>query len=156
MNAAGTPWDALAASIRGSAWLFPVAETIHILGFVILVGSVVMFDLRVLGLSRTMSVRALAGHLLPWTLGSVAIVVPTGVLLFLAQPELLTNRVFIAKLGLLALAAANAAAFHAGPYAHIGQWDRDVTAPASARLIAAASILIWVAVITAGRFIAYV
>lgn len=151
-----TPWDALAAAIRGSLWLFPVVEAIHIAGFVVLVGSVVMFDLRVLGFSRAIPVRALARHLLPWTIASIAIVVPSGLVLFLAQPELLGNRVFIAKLVLISLAALNAAAFHAGPYSGVAAWDRDVVAPPAARVIAALSIVIWLAVIGAGRFIAYV
>lgn len=153
---AGTPGAALAAAIRGSSWLFPAAETVHILGIALLVGSVVAFDLRVLGLSRALSVRALARHLLPWSLASLVLIVPTGLLMFLAQPELIANRAFLAKIGLLTLAGVNAVLFHTGPYSSVATWDRDAPAPAAARLTAALSIVLWIAVIAAGRMIAYV
>ena len=45
--------------MREWLWLYPSVEIVHIVGFVILVGSVAMFDLRVLGLSKQISVRAL-------------------------------------------------------------------------------------------------
>ena len=50
--------------MRKSAWMYPIVEIVHILGFVILVGAVLMFDLRVLGLGRGLPVSALASHLL--------------------------------------------------------------------------------------------
>jgi hypothetical protein len=154
--AAVAPGVALAAAIRESTWLFPVAETIHIVGIALLVGSVVAFDLRVLGVSRALPVRGLARHLLPWSLASLALIVPSGLVMFLAQPELIGNRAFLVKLGLLGLAAINAIVFHTGPYAGVAAWDRDVAAPAGAKAIAALSILLWIAVIAAGRMIAYV
>lgn len=55
---------ALAQAMRGWLWLYPIVEIIHIIGFVILVGAVLMFDLRVLGLSKNIPVRALGKHLL--------------------------------------------------------------------------------------------
>lgn len=154
--AAVAPGAALSAAIRESLWLFPVAEAIHIVGIALLVGSVVAFDLRVLGVSRALPVRGLARHLLPWSLASLALIVPTGLLMFLAQPELISNRAFLVKLGLITLAAINAVIFHTGPYAGVAAWDRDVPAPMGAKVIAALSILLWIAVIVAGRMIAYV
>ena len=71
--------------MRESLWLFPAVETAHIIGFSVLVGTVVAFDLRVLGLSKSISVRVLARHLLPWSVGALVVIVPTGLLLFLAQ-----------------------------------------------------------------------
>lgn len=146
----------LTAMMKSSTWLFPLVETVHIWGIVILVGSVVMFDLRVLGLSRALPVRALARFLLPLSLGALLLVVPSGVLLFATQPEeLLANRVFTIKLGLIFLAACNALAFHAGPYGSVATWDTGTQAPVLARVLAAASILIWLAVILCGRMLAY-
>jgi len=158
MTAPVTPPEfPLTALMKSSTWLFPLVETAHIWGFVILVGSVVMFDLRVLGMAKTISVRALSKFLLPFSLASVLIVVPTGVLLFVTQPmELLANRVFMLKLGLISLAACNALAFHAGPYRSVAEWDVDTAAPLTARLMTAVSIVIWFAVILCGRMLAYV
>ena len=153
---AGT-WAAslpLALALREHPWLYPIVETLHILGFAVLVGAVAMFDLRVLGFGRQLPVKALARHLLPWSAGSMLLVVPTGLLLFIADPvALLANRVFLLKLGLILVAGINALAFHAGPYRHADAWTGH--GPPVAVLQAVLSLALWIAVITAGRLIAY-
>ncbi len=146
-----------AAAMRDSIWLYPLVETIHIFGFAILVGSIVMFDLRVLGISKRISVRLLARHLLPWSLAALLLIVPTGTLMFASDAvELVGNRAFVSKMMLLMLAATNAAAFHVGSFRNVERWDQGTAAPPGARLHALASILIWAGVITCGRMIAYV
>lgn len=146
-----------ASAMRDSIWLYPLIETIHIFGFAILVGAVVMFDLRVLGISKRISVRLMARHLLPWSLAALLLIVPTGTLMFASDAvELVGNRAFVIKMLLLMLALTNAAAFHLGSFRNAEQWDQDTTAPPGARLHAVASILIWAGVITCGRMIAYV
>jgi hypothetical protein len=155
-------FDALAATplssaMREGAWLYPIVEIAHIAGFSVLVGSVVLFDLRVLGCARTLPVAALGRHLLRWALASLVLVVPAGLLLFSAHPaELAKNPVFLLKLTLIALAGLNALAFHLLPYRSVAGWDRDQAAPPLARLGAALSILLWVGVISCGRMLAYV
>lgn len=147
----------LAAAMRGDLWLYPIVEIFHISGFVILVGSVVMFDLRLLGLSRALSVRGLARHLLPWSLAALLIIVPTGLLMFSAHAsEFVDNRAFLLKLTLLMLAATNAAAFHTGVFRSAANWDRESPVPVGARLHAFASLALWFGIITCGRLIAYV
>ena len=144
----------LALALREHAWLYPIVETLHILGFVMLVGAVAMFDLRVLGFGRQLPVKALARHLLPWSAGSMLLVVPSGLLLFIADPlALLANGVFLLKLGLIAVAGLNALAFHAGPYRHADAWPGR--APPLATLHALLSLALWIAVIALGRLIAY-
>jgi hypothetical protein len=147
----------LAVAMRGELWLYPAVEILHICGFVILVGAAIMFDLRLLGLSRGLSVRGLAWHLLPWSVAALLVIVPTGLLMFSAHAgEFVDNRAFLLKLLLLMLAATNAAAFHAGVFRSAASWDSEVAVPLGARLHAAASIALWVAVIACGRLIAYV
>src|ERR1043166_3840587 len=98
--------------MRHSLWLYPIVEIVHISGFVILVGSVVMFDLRLLGFSRQLPLTAMARHLLRWTLGALLLVVPTGLLMFSAHAsDFAGNSAFRLKLILIAAAALNAAAF---------------------------------------------
>lgn len=144
----------LAQALRESAWLYPGVETLHIIGFSVLVGAVAMFDLRVLGFGRQLPVKALARHLLPWSAGSMLLVVPTGLLLFVADPlALLANRVFLLKLGLMVLAGLNALAFHAGPYRQAAAWPQR--APPRAMLHALLSLGLWFGVITCGRLLAY-
>lgn len=149
--------SAFAATLRGDLWLYPIVETFHIAGFVILVGAAVMFDLRVLGLSRGVSTRALARHLLPWSAGALLVIVPTGLMMFSAHAtEFIDNPAFVTKMTLIMLALTNAAAFHAGVFRTVGHWDVNVPAPITAKLQALASLTIWAAVIACGRFIAYV
>ena len=147
---------AIAKAMRENLWLYPAVEIVHILGFVILVGSVVMFDLRVLGLSPRVSVRALARHLLPWSLAALVLIVPSGLLMFSAHAgDFISNRAFQVKMGLLLAAGINAAIFHTGPYQSVGLWDTDAPAPAGARVSVALSIVIWIAIIACGRLLAY-
>lgn len=147
----------LAAAMRGELWLYPAVEVLHIVGFVILVGAAAMFDLRLLGLSRGLPVRALARHLLPWSLAALLVIIPTGLLMFSAHAsDLIGNRAFLLKLTLLMLAATNAAAFHAGIFREAECWDQHAAAPLVARLHALASLGLWVGIIACGRIIAYV
>ena len=147
---------AIAKAMRENLWLYPSVEIVHIVGFVILVGSVVMFDLRVLGLSRRVPVRALARHLLPWSFAALLLIVPTGLLMFSAHAsDLIGNRAFQVKIGLLFAAGMNAIAFHTGPYQTVARWDTDAAAPLAARASVALSIVLWIGVIACGRLLAY-
>jgi hypothetical protein len=146
----------LAAAMRQDLWLYPAVEILHIWGFVVLVGSIAMLDLRLLGLSRGVSVRGLSRHLLPWTLGALLVIVPTGLLMFIAHAgDFVSNRAFALKLGLIFAAGVNAVAFHLGPFRTVGAWDTGAPPPAAARLHAALSLLIWMSVIACGRLLAY-
>lgn len=148
--------SAIGAAMRDGIWLYPMVETVHIVGFVLLVGSVAMFDLRVLGWGRALPVRTLGRHLLPWSAGSLLLVAPSGLLLFSTQPaDFIGNRAFQLKLLLIGTAGINALLFHAGPWRKAAQWDGEQGAPPLARLHALVSLLLWVAVICCGRLIAY-
>src|SRR5688572_24472345 len=94
--------SALATAMRQELWLYPSIEILHIFGFVTLVGSIAMLDLRLLGLSRGLSVRSLARHLLPWTLGALIVIVPTGLMMFMAHAsDFISNSAFVLKLSLI-------------------------------------------------------
>jgi hypothetical protein len=147
----------LAVTVRESLYLYPALETLHIWGFVTLVGAVVMFDVRVLGLSRRIPVDDLARHLLPWSVGALIVIVPTGLLMFLGDAgALVANPAFLVKLSLIFLAGCNAAAFHLGPLRTVAQWRTGVAAPHVARFHAVVSLVLWLSVIVCGRLIAYV
>lgn len=161
-SAAGAGWldwlgdSALGAAMRGDLWLYPLVEVVHIIGFSVLVGSVVMFDLRVLGLSRSIAVTALARHLLVWSLAALLLIVPAGLMMFSAHPhDFASNNVFILKLGLIATAGLNAALFHIGVYRTVSGWNIDASAPAIAKVQALLSIALWFSVILCGRLLAY-
>lgn len=146
----------LSRSLRESFWLYPCIEVAHILGFIVLVGAIMMFDVRLLGAARRLPVSALGAHLRKWSFGSLVLVVPTGLLLFTAQPvELVKNPVFGLKLLTIGAAALNALAFRLGVHRSVHAWDREVPAPRAARFHAMASLLLWCATVTCGRFLAY-
>ena len=147
---------AIAQAMRDSPWLYPAVEIAHILGFTVLVGATFMFDLRVLGLSRQISVRALSRHLLPWSMGALLVIVPTGLMMFAAHADdFLDNGAFELKMALLLAAGMNAAMFRTGPYQTVKSWDTNATAPLLARASVALSIALWIGVISCGRMIAY-
>ncbi len=156
MNAAN-PLEALPLAIllRDSPWLAPAVRTLHALGFVTLVATVAAFDLRVLGLSRHLSVRALSRQLLPWTFAAVIVIVPTGSLLFLSKAgELISSRLFVLKMALVAAAAINAMIFRTGPWQGVKAWDTGVAAPPAARAQVALSLALWIGVVACGRTLA--
>jgi hypothetical protein len=143
-------------AMRGSVWMYPIVEVLHIVGFVILVGAVFMFDLRVLGFSRFLPVHTLGRHVLRWSASGLLLVVPAGLMMFSAHPQdFASNGVFLTKLCLIATAGINAALFHVGVYRSVGDWDKDVAAPPLAKAQALLSMALWIAVITCGRFLAY-
>ena len=162
MEAASGPVAALeslpiAVAMRQSLWLYPIVEIAHITGFVVLVGSIVVLDLRLLGLNPSLSARGLAHHVLPWSMGAFFVIVPTGLLMFMAHAQdLVGNRAFQLKLSLIMLAGINAAAFHTGAFRTAAQWDRDVKPPPRVKFHAAASLAIWAGVLACGRLLAYV
>jgi hypothetical protein len=160
--AAGPPWavwleaTALGAAMRQWLWLYPAVEIAHIVGFVALVGAAFMFDLRLLGLARAVPVSALAGHLLRWSRWGFAVVVPTGVLMFVAHAtEMTSNPAFRLKLALIAAALVNAGLFHRWPFRAVDDWDTGRAAPVAARLAGALSMVLWSGVIACGRLLAY-
>lgn len=147
----------LAVAMRHDLWLYPIVEIVHITGFVLLVGSIIMLDMRLLGLSKTLSVRALARHVLPWSIGALLLIVPSGLMMFIAHAgDFISNTAFIVKMSLLFCAGINAAAFHAGVFRSAAAWDSGVASPPAARLHALLSLIIWVGVLACGRLLAYV
>lgn len=147
----------LAIAVRESLWAYPILETIHIIGLALIFGSVLAFDLRVLGLNRGLPLDLLARHLLPWVWLGFAANILTGALMFVSDAaEFQANPAFQAKLVLLMLAGANAAFFHRRVCALYHAQPIMVPLPVHAKVSAALSIVLWIAVITAGRMMAYV
>jgi len=159
-----TPAGAIEASSLGQAmrqwlWLYPGVEIVHITGIALLFGSIAVLDLRLLGLSRTLSVKKLARHVLPWTAASFALIVPSGLMMFTAHAsELIQSGVFVLKMCLILAAGLNAALFHAVTFRTADVWDSEEMRrlpPPSARLAGALSLLLWICVIACGRLLAY-
>ena len=152
----GIEGSAFGQAMRQWLWLYPSVEIVHLVGIAILVGSIAVLDLRLLGVSRSLSVRRLAAHVLPWTLASFALIVPSGLAMFIAHAsDLISNPVFAFKLSLIGVAGVNAAVFRTGVFRSAGNWDVDVLPPLAARAAGAFSLLFWISVIACGRLLAY-
>ena len=150
----------LGQAMRQWLWLYPSVETVHLVGIGLLFGSIAVLDLRLLGLGRSIPVRQLARHVLPWTAASFLLIVPSGLLMFIAHAsDFIASEVFVLKMCLIMAAGLNAAAFHAIVYPSVDVWDseemRKLGPPPSARASAAISLLIWISVIACGRLLAY-
>ena len=153
--------SALGEAVQSSpfgAWAgsgaYPVANLIHILGLVMLVGGIGILDLRLAGLFRRIPVEALASALTPIALAGLVLMIPSGATMFAADAAALVNSAtFRLKLILIALALANAIAFRIAWRKQIERWDANP--PPLGRLMAATSILLWLSVAALGRWIAY-
>jgi hypothetical protein len=145
-------------SIRESLWLFPIIETMHIFGIILLVGATSILDLRLMGLTfRDESVSKIAGRFIPWALAGFAVQIVTGSLLFTSEAaKMYGNPGFQIKMILIAVAGINALVFHSIAYQCVGRWEYDPVGPLSARAAGLISILLWFGIVAAGRWIAYV
>lgn len=130
----------------------------HLLGMAVLIASVTAFDLRLLGWTlRPTKVSELARRLLPWTWAAFAVQLITGVLLFSSEAvKLYDNPALRLKLLLIAVAGTQALVFQFTAYRRLPAWDDRGTLPVGAKISAALSLLLWIAVVTAGRFIGFV
>jgi len=147
--------SAFGAAMRDSSWLFAAVKAVHLAGIAMLVSSITVLDLRLLGLRRLISVRRLAGRVLPWTAASFLLIVPSGLAMFVVRAgELIASPVFALKICLILLAGANAGIFHAGAFRSAAQWDVDVMPPAAARAAAGLSLAMWIGVIACGLSLA--
>jgi hypothetical protein len=147
----------LSTSIRESTWVFPIIESIHTLGIVVVVGTISILDLRLLGLVlKRVPVSRIARQVLPWTWSGFAVMFATGLLLSIAESATnYFNLAFRIKLLLLVLVGLNPLIFHTGIYRSVDSWDEDERTPLRARAAAVSSLMLWSCIIVAGRMIAY-
>jgi hypothetical protein len=149
--------SALADNIRENDLLFPLIESVHVLSICLVVGSILAVDLRLLGLaSINRPVSRVANGILPLTWSAFAIAVASGSLLFISNAtKYLENGYFVAKILLICAAGLNMAVFHAISARDLPKWENEKTLPLSAQLAGGLSILLWVSVVTCGRWIGF-
>ncbi len=143
--------------IAQSTWAFPTIESIHVFCLVVVVGTIVIVDLRLLGVaSPGRAVSKVSDDVLPITWSCFVLAAITGSLLFSSKAtHYLDNWPFKIKMMLLALAGANMLFFHFKTYASVAQWDNDVRAPSAARMAGALSLAFWIGVVVFGRWIGF-
>ncbi len=147
----------LATLMRQSLWLYPIVEIAHILGFVTLVGSVAMFDLRLLGFSRSLPVSR-AGA------APVALVAGEPAARRAIRPHDVLGACHRIR-GQHGVSREDAAArqpprpmrswFHRTSFRSVADWNTGVPPPLASRVAAGVSLALWIGVISCGRLIAY-
>jgi hypothetical protein len=149
--------SAIAQAIRAGEWWFPAIETLHVLSLATVFGSILVVDLRLLGLSaRATALSRLTRETLPYTWIAFGMAALSGSLMFISKaPVYFHNLQFQLKFLCLLLAGINMLMFHAGVYRRISQWDLTLPPPAPARLAGALSIALWLGVITLGRWVGF-
>jgi len=149
--------SALADNIRENDLLFPLVESVHVLSICLVVGSILVVDLRLLGLaSINRPVSRVTNGILPLTWSAFAVAVASGSLLFISNAtKYLENGYFVAKILLICAAGLNMVVFHFISARDLPKWENEKTLPRQAQLAGALSILLWVSVVTCGRWIGF-
>ena len=137
------------------AWLWPTCETIHFAGLALLLGVAGMFDLRLLGFMKGVSLRS-AKRFVPWAMVGFAVNLLTGLIFLISQPQqYATNLSMWLKVLFLLIAGVNAMLFETSFSDRLMALEPDAEMPLSARLIGAVSLISWFAVLYFGRMLPY-
>jgi hypothetical protein len=149
--------SAVGVMVRESLWGFQIVVALHILGLMLSVGTLVWFDLRLLGVSmRRVPVSEVYRQLAPWSaVGFVTMFVTGSMLAAAYATRAYSNPYFRIKMLALAVAGVNALFYHVVTERRISEWDGHETPPGPARLAGLISIAIWAVVVMAGRLISY-
>ena len=144
-------------TMRESVWAEPIVETIHVLTLTLFIGFAFLLDLRLLGVClRSRPVSQVLHKLNPFLFVGFAIMIVTGVFLFCGDPPSFYSTIFFKiKMIFLVLAGLNVLIFNATIGRKVAEWDMAPKTPRAAKVAAVISIVLWVAIIAAGRAIAY-
>ena len=138
-----------------SKWGWPVCETLHFLGLSLLIGTIGMFDLRLLGMAKRVPMAALH-RLVPWGVLGYVVNVITGAMFVMTEPDqYIYNPAFHFKMLFMALAGFNVLAFYLTVFREVKSLGSRADAPRSARVIAGTSLFLWIGIIVCGRLLTF-
>ncbi len=145
----------IANAIRTTPWMYPTFETAHYIGLSLLVGGILLIDLRTLGFARVLPLRSMIG-LLPFVWIGFLINVVTGSLLFIyGATNFGTNAAFGLKMTFMVFAGLYALAFDLAVRRSRTDWVAADRPPTFVKVFATLSLLLWICVVTTGRWMAY-
>lgn len=146
----------LAAAVKQSLWVYPAANTVHILALMVFIAAVAAMDLRLLGAfaaTRPADVVVPARRV---AIGALLVQATSGFLLFAPEAsKIIANPVFLAKIAFIAAGLVNALTLGRFAAPTIASIPAGAPLPNRLRAAAAASLAIWFAVAALGRLIAY-
>lgn len=144
--------NALITTFSGTGWMYAIAEVTHYFSLFVLVGTVVLVDLRVLGVAaRRQTITELAEQLFPWTWTALALALISGLMMFATDAtDFYPDIVFRIKMTVMILAIIFAVIVQRG----VPRWDQSPSVPTAAKLVALTSLILWIGTILAGVEIA--
>jgi len=138
-----------------SAWGWPIVESLHFIGLSLLVGTVGLFDLRMIGLAKGIPMSALH-KLVPWGVAGYGVNVLTGFMFVTSAPDqYLFNPAFQTKLALMGIAGVNVLFFYRFLFGAVQAAGASANASSTTKVVAAISLSCWIGVIVCGRLITY-
>ena len=141
--------------MRSYMWAWPMAESLHFIGMSLLAGTIVMFDLRLLGFARAVPVRAMH-RLIPSGIAGFLLNMTTGICFICATPDqYLFNASFRWKVVFITIAGLNVMFFYTRVFRRLEAISDVQAPPLAARLVGGVSLAAWVGVMTAGRLITF-
>lgn len=144
----------LSMFVTGTKWMWPVCETLHFVGLSLLMGVVLLVDLRMLGFMKSVSFPVLH-RLLPWGILGFGINVMTGLLFFIGVPDQYTNSIpFQWKMAMVLLAGANALYFTM--FDEVWALTPGDDAPMQAKVAAGSAVILWVAIMWCGNMLPFI
>ncbi len=150
-------YSSFGITIAESSWMFPTLETLHVIALVTVLGTILVVDLRLVGLaSKGSSVLRMTNDTLPWTWAGFVLAAITGTLLWISKAgDYMINPYFLTKMGLLVLVGLNMLYFHFVTYKTVDQWDTATELPGSVKMAGIVSLLIWIVIVFCGRAIGF-
>ena len=141
--------------MRTSTWAWPTFESLHFMGMSVLAGTIVMFDLRLLGFARAVPVRAMH-RLIPFGIGGFLLNMTTGICFICATPDqYLFNAAFRWKVVFITIAGLNVLFFYTRVFRRLEAFSENVPPPLAARLVGGVSLAAWIGVMSAGRLLTF-
>jgi len=142
--------------IDSSMWVWPILEDLHFIGLILIIGAFGALNIRILGFLKQLPIAPLH-KFIPWGIGGFAINIVTGLLFFMGMPGFYTpNVVFQIKMFAIILAGANLLLFYCtSAFRSVEHLGPGEDAPLFAKIIAASSIILWIAAIILGRYIPF-
>lgn len=146
-----------AVAMRRINWLFPAVETVHVVAITLVVGTIIVVDVRLLGwASRERRAGDVMRQMLPFTWTSFIIAVISGTLMFISSATSYVDILpFRMKFILMVCAGLNMALFHRYVGNSLRDWDAAPTPPSRARWAAALSLLLWTGIVACGRWVGF-
>ncbi len=150
-----TPLSSLFQTVQ---WIIPMTQSVHIVAIAIVMSSIIMVDLRLMGLmGHSQSISGLTRRFIPWVWWALVVLLLSGLVLITAEPRRdLLNPVFQAKMALLVVAIAVTVIFQETVRRNMEFWDLSPSRRTGAWVTAVVSLLVWTAIVGCGRWIAYV